>query len=128
MAGENPILVIDDDPGVLSAVTDILEFEGYEVEQATNGVEGLEAVERVRPRLVLLDMRMPVLDGWGFARTLKQRGIKLPILVMTAAQDAGRWAQEIGAQGFVAKPFDLLDLLAAVEGLGGPNPGMFSAN
>ena len=112
---EAPILVIDDDPDVLSTVVDILEFEGYPVERATNGAEGLKVLERTLPRLVLLDMRMPVLNGWDFARILKERGIQLPILVMTAAQDARRWAQEIGAQGYISKPFELPDLLAAVE-------------
>jgi two-component system, chemotaxis family, chemotaxis protein CheY len=112
---EAPILVIDDDPDVLSTVVDILEFEGYRVERATNGAEGLKVLERTLPRLVLLDMRMPVLNGWDFARILKERGIQLPILVMTAAQDARRWAQEIGAEGYISKPFELPDLLAAVE-------------
>lgn len=110
-----PILVIDDDPDILSTVSDILQFEGYSVQQAANGAEGLAVLERTPPSLILLDMRMPVLDGWNFARILKERGIKLPILVMTAAQDARRWAQEIGAEGYVAKPFDLTDLLVAVE-------------
>lgn len=114
---EHPILVVDDDPAILSTVADILEFEGYRVEQATNGAEGLARLEEVHPRLVLLDMRMPVLDGWDFARILKERGIELPILVMTAAQDARRWAAEIGAAGYVAKPFDLPALLEAVEKL-----------
>jgi DNA-binding response OmpR family regulator len=114
---EQPILVVDDDPAVLSTVADILEFEGYQVERARNGAEGLVAVERARPALVLLDMRMPVLDGWGFARVLRERGIVLPILVMTAAQDARRWAHEIQAAGYVAKPFDIHTLLAAVENL-----------
>jgi CheY-like chemotaxis protein len=108
------ILVVDDDPAILSTVADILEFEGYQVEVAANGAEGLRVLERVQPRLVLLDMRMPILDGWDFARTLRERGIILPILVMTAAQDARRWAQEIGAAGYVSKPFELLDLLTAV--------------
>ena len=108
------ILVVDDDPAILSTVADILEFEGYKVEVAANGAEGLRVLERVHPKLVLLDMRMPVLDGWDFARALRERGIILPILVMTAAQDAHRWAQEIGAAGYVSKPFELLDLLAAV--------------
>ncbi|HEX9988196.1 MAG TPA: response regulator [Chloroflexia bacterium] len=108
------ILVVDDDPSILSTVADILEFEGYNVEVAANGAEGLRVLERVHPKLVLLDMRMPVLDGWDFARALRERGIILPILVMTAAQDARRWAQEIGAAGYVSKPFELLDLLTAV--------------
>lgn len=114
---KGPILVVEDDPDILMTVSDILEYEGYEVERAANGEEGLRAVERVHPSMVLLDMRMPVLNGWDFARILDERGIKLPILVMTAAQDARVWAQEIGAAGYLAKPFDLLELLAAVEAL-----------
>src|SRR4051812_19241072 len=120
---EAPILVIDDDPDVLSTVVDILEYEGYEVERATNGAEGLKVLERIRPRLILLDMRMPVLNGWDFARVLKERNIKLPILVMTAAQDARQWAKEIGAEGYISKPFDLPDLLAAVERFRGNHLG-----
>lgn len=112
-----PILVVDDDPAVLDTVSAILEDEGYVVAQATNGAEALARLEDFRPRLILLDMRMPVLDGWGFARALQERGLRLPILVMTAAQDAGRWAREIGADGYIAKPFELAGLLTAVEGL-----------
>ena len=112
---EDPILVIDDDPALRETVLQILEDEGYPVELASNGVEGLDVIDRVRPGLVVLDMRMPVLDGWGFAHALHKRGIQLPILVMTAAQDARAWAGEIGADGFLEKPFDLVDLLDAVE-------------
>ena len=112
-----PILVVEDDPEILSTVADILEFEGYEVECATNGAEALKILERVRPGLVLLDMRMPVLNGWEFARIVNERGIKLPILVMTAAQNARRWAEEIGAAGYVSKPFDIPDLIDAIERL-----------
>lgn len=115
MSNGRPILVVDDDPDILSTVSDILEFEGYKVERALNGAEGLKVIDRIEPWLVLLDMRMPVLNGWDFARILKEKGKVLPILVMTAAQDAQRWAHEIGANGYVAKPFDLIDLLHAVE-------------
>jgi CheY-like chemotaxis protein len=66
------------------------------------------------PALVLLDMRMPVLDGWGFAAAVRQQGLPVKILVMTAAQDAAAWAAEIGADGYIAKPFDVSDLLEAV--------------
>ncbi len=112
---ERRVLVVDDDLAILATVADILEFEGYTVQTATNGLEALEAVERELPSLIVLDMRMPVLDGWGLARALRARSLDIPILVLTAAQDAGQWADEIGAAGFLAKPFDLNDLLAAVE-------------
>ena len=125
---EGPVLVVEDDPSILSTVADILEFEGYQVEQATNGQEALAAMERARPALVLLDMRMPVMNGWDFAQILKERGIDVPILVMTAARDARRWAQEINAEGYIPKPFEITDLLAAVERLLGGNRGPSTRN
>ncbi|MEO8286077.1 MAG: response regulator [Chloroflexota bacterium] len=109
------ILVVEDDESILSALIDILELEGYQVETATDGAKGLDRLEHAEPTLILLDMRMPVLNGWDFARIAKERGSKVPILVMTAAQDARRWAQEIGADGYIPKPFHLPDLLDAVE-------------
>ena len=111
------ILFVDDDPDILETVSAVLDFEGYPVETATNGAEALQAVERGQPSLVLLDMRMPILDGWGFARELQGRGIRLPIVVMTAARDAKAWAREIAAAGCLSKPFDLADLLTTVERL-----------
>ena len=112
-----PILVIDDDPLIVDLVRDILEFEGYTVVSAANGQEGLSLLDQAQPALVLLDMRMPVLDGWGFARVLQERGTVLPIVVMTAAQDAKQWAAEIGATSYVAKPFEFDDLMQAVQAL-----------
>jgi two-component system, chemotaxis family, chemotaxis protein CheY len=109
------ILVIDDDPSIRTVVADALTDEGYVVKTAANGAEGLLALDNSPPTLILLDMRMPVLDGWGFARLLQDRGIRLPIVVMTAAQDARQWSNEVGAVGCLAKPFDLGELLDTVE-------------
>ena len=120
MSSDSSILVVDDDLSIRHTVSEILEMEGYAVKTASDGAEALAMVERARPALVLLDMRMPVMDGWGFAREIRARGLHLSILVMTAAQDARNWAQEIGADGYLAKPFELMDLLNAVERLGGP--------
>jgi CheY-like chemotaxis protein len=114
---ECPILVVDDDPDILDSVSAILAFEGYSVECAINGAEALQAVERHRPSLVLLDMKMPILDGWGFARKLRERGVRLPIIVMTAAVDAQARAREIEADGWLPKPFELFDLLSTVQQL-----------
>ena len=99
----------------LNDVASNVRIAAVEALMRLGGPEALAMLEHARPSLVLLDMRMPVLDGWQFAHALKQRGVQLPILVMTAAQDARRWAQEIGAQGYISKPFELTDLLAAVE-------------
>ena len=112
---EAPVLVVDDDPSIRTTVSDVLDLEGYEVVTAANGAEALERLEHDHPFVVLLDMRMPVMDGWGFARAVADRGMKPRILVMTAADNARAWAEEIGADGYVAKPFDLNDLISAIE-------------
>jgi CheY-like chemotaxis protein len=112
---ETTILVVDDDPAILRTVVDILMDEGYAVVTAANGAEALAALDSSEPASILLDMRMPVMDGWQFARELRALGRAIPIIVMTAAQDARQWAREIGAAGCVAKPFDMLELLAVVE-------------
>jgi CheY-like chemotaxis protein len=109
------ILIIDDDPAIRSTVTEILQDEGYRVRTAGDGLDGLAALVEQLPALILLDMRMPVLDGWGVARAVRERGLQVPFVVLTAAQDARRWAEEVGAIGFLPKPFDLLELLAVVE-------------
>jgi CheY-like chemotaxis protein len=115
MGAEHPILVVDDDATILFSVAELLELEGYVVATATNGAEALEKTGILLPGLVLLDMRMPVLDGWAYARALRDRGVDLPIVIMTAAHDARRWADEIGADGYIAKPFEADALIAAVE-------------
>lgn len=109
------VLVVDDEPGIRATVSAMLEIEGYAVAEATNGAEALAVVEAGAPDLILLDMRMPVLDGWAFAAELRRRGHAMPIVVMTAARDAARWAAEIAATGFVSKPFGYDDLIRAVE-------------
>jgi two-component system, chemotaxis family, chemotaxis protein CheY len=118
---ERPILVVDDDPTILVTVCEALDLEGFPFVTATNGAEALESVDRNDPSLVLLDMRMPVLDGWGFMGAVRERGLNLSVVVMTAAADARRWAREIGAQGVLPKPFELDELLSAVERLRQPD-------
>jgi len=109
------ILVVDDDPGIRATVTEFLELEGYPVLTARDGAEALHVIEHDPPALVLLDMRMPVMDGWAFAHEVERRGLSLQIVVMTAAQDARRWCDEIHAQDCLPKPFDLPELLKTVE-------------
>jgi two-component system, chemotaxis family, chemotaxis protein CheY len=123
MSESAPVLVVDDDAAIRDAVRDVLESAGIVVETATDGADALEKVSRRRPRLVLLDMRMPVLDGWGFASALRERRLALPVVVMTAAADASRWADEIGAIGVVAKPFGIAELVSAVRRFGSAAPG-----
>jgi two-component system chemotaxis response regulator CheY len=114
LPGACDVLVADDDPAIRAIVTEILELEGYAVETATNGREALAVLEQAQPWLLLLDMRMPILDGWGVAREIAARQLNVKVLVMTATQDAQAWAAEIQADGYLAKPFDLRHLLQAV--------------
>ncbi|HEV8229502.1 MAG TPA: response regulator [Candidatus Limnocylindria bacterium] len=109
------ILVVDDDTSILDTVSSILTQEGYSVVSAASGEEALAAIDREPPSLILLDMRMPVMDGWAVARALRDRGVAVPIVVMTAAESAKRWADEIQAEGYLAKPFGLDDLLSTVD-------------
>jgi CheY-like chemotaxis protein len=114
------VLVVDDDASILDTVTAILSGEGYDVVSAASGQEALDAVARKQPLLILLDMRMPIMDGWAVARALRAQGNSVPIVVMTAAESAQRWADEVGAEGFLAKPFGLDELLTIVERFRGP--------
>lgn len=115
MRAPGSVLAVDDDPSILDLMTDILSGEGYRVVPATNGLEALKVLEGTQPCVVLLDMRMPTLDGWGFASAMRDRGLKYPVVVVTAAENARAWAQEIGADAYLAKPFQLKDLLRIVE-------------
>lgn len=115
LAARGPILVVDDDEAILAMLRDFLESEGMEVRTATNGEEALAALNDVEPALILLDMRMPVLDGWGFAERFRERRLSYPIVVMTAAESARGWAAEIGATSYIAKPFDVNELLQMIE-------------
>jgi len=109
------VLVVDDEEPILGMVCEVLADAGYEVLRARNGIEALDQIKRARPSLILLDMRMPVMDGWRFAAALSREQVAIPVVVMTAAEDARRWAAEIGAEGYLAKPFDLDHLLDVVR-------------
>jgi two-component system, chemotaxis family, chemotaxis protein CheY len=113
-----PILVVDDDDTILNAVKLVLDDEGYTVITAKNGQEALEYAIQHVPRLILLDMKMPIMDGWAFAEAYRAHpGAHAPLIVMTAAQDAAERAAEIQAEAYIAKPFTIDQLLALVQKL-----------
>ena len=109
-----PVLVVDDDESIRDMVTSVLRSVGYSVRAAADGEAALAAAAAERPALVLLDMRMPRVDGREFARRLAERGTRPPIIVMTAARDARSAAAELGAEGHLPKPFDIDQLLTQV--------------
>ncbi|ATB26819.1 response regulator [Melittangium boletus] len=111
------VLVVDDDPDILEALSEILEAEGFEIRRARNGKEALERLEPDPPRLILLDLMMPVMDGWEFAQRMRQKSsvAHIPIIVLSADRNVGSKASDIGAVGHLAKPFELTDLLKMVH-------------
>src|SRR5688572_15723987 len=109
------VLVVDDDPDMVDVLVLLLEQAGYAARSANNGREALEAVDRRRPALVLLDMLMPVMDGWAFADALRSRqGHNVPIVVLSAAEHVRARAAEIGADDALPKPFERAELLWVV--------------
>jgi two-component system, chemotaxis family, chemotaxis protein CheY len=111
-----PILLVDDDESILSTVEFLLTDEGYPVMVAANGSEALARAAAQTPCLILLDMKMPVMDGWAFAAAYRESpGPHAPIIVMTAAHDSHQRAAEISADDVIAKPFDVNHLLDLVR-------------
>lgn len=110
------ILVVDDDDSIRQFIVMALGDAGYEVESAEHGQAALRALEATRPDLILLDMRMPVMDGWAFSGAYRQLAVRhVPLVVLTASRDAAQTAAEVGADAFLAKPFELQALLSLVH-------------
>lgn len=114
--GARRVLVVDDDSSIRAFVGQALRDEGYDVRQAANGSEALDALARSRPDLILLDVRMPGVDGWQVLDELRSAaGPQTPVVVMTASYTGQDRALQSGAQGYLAKPFELSDLLECVD-------------
>jgi CheY-like chemotaxis protein len=113
---ERTVLVVDDDEDLRAMVGSVLEDAGHGVRLAADGIEALEQLGSSLPDLILLDMRMPRMDGWEFGRRVRDmHGRRIPVVVMTAAEHAEKRAKEIDADDFVAKPFDLDNLLRVID-------------
>lgn len=114
---QNTVLIVDDDSGVQETLEAILLFEGYEVAIARDGIEALEWLDGKTPDLVLLDLMMPRMDGFTVVKELERLGRRsdIPIVVLTADGRAKEKAEQVGADGYVAKPFELTNLLEEIE-------------
>lgn len=118
------ILIVDDDDDIRTLVDDALSTKGYRTLHARNGQEALEKIAETEPQLILLDMRMPVMDGWTFAATLREAyGRRIPFVVVTAAEDSKLRANDVGANADLGKPFDLARLYEVVADTIGAPPG-----
>lgn len=112
------ILVIDDDRRITALLRRTLVFEGYEVQVAGGGEEGLRLAASWLPDLVLLDVLMPGMDGWEVCRRLRAAG-GVPVLMLTARDDVSDRVKglDLGADDYLVKPFALEELLARVRAL-----------
>jgi DNA-binding response OmpR family regulator len=112
------VLVIDDDGDVRALVAGLLERAGYQVNQASDGRDGLRVVFSDRPDLVLLDVTMPGLDGWGTLERIREL-TDVPVLMVTARSDELEKVRGLkaGADDYMTKPFGRQELLARVEAL-----------
>lgn len=116
------VLIVEDDPDILQLLQTTLTFNGYRVGTARNGQEGLEAVQKERPDLVIADIMMPKLDGFGLVNRLRisPETREVPVVVITAtyiSPEDREFAQNIGATRFIQKPIDLEKFLGTIREL-----------
>jgi CheY-like chemotaxis protein len=113
------VLVVDDNEGIRELVAAALSSAGYDVMTAPDGAAALEMLNASQPAVILLDLCMPKVDGWEFARRYDERpGPHAPIIVLTASYDVHPRAG-IKAAAWLAKPFRLADLVACIAQLAG---------
>ena len=111
------ILIVDDEPEMVRGLEDNLRYEGYHTLSAANGKDALTLALKEGPDLILLDVMMPVMSGWDVCRALREKGIDVPIIMLTArGEEVDRvLGLELGADDYVTKPFSLRELLARVR-------------
>ncbi|HEX8456812.1 MAG TPA: response regulator transcription factor [Pyrinomonadaceae bacterium] len=113
------ILLVEDEPGLLMTLTDRLTSEGYAVETATDGETGLARALAETFDLIILDVGLPRKNGFDVCRDLRQRGARVPVIMLTArGQVVDKVVGlKIGADDYVTKPFEMMELLARIEAL-----------
>lgn len=116
---KNKILVVDDEPDILTLVTARLRQNGYEIMMAKDGLEGLEKAEGEKPDLILVDVSMPKMNGFQMVQLLRMsESLKeIPVIVITASRqkDEAAWREQVGVTLFVLKPFEPQELLGKVQ-------------
>jgi two-component system response regulator AdeR len=114
------ILVVEDEADLVWVVRFNLELEGFRTYVASNGQAALDLLEEVTPDLILLDLMMPVMDGWAVLHEIRRRGMHgVPVVVVSARTSQGdrRRAEDSAVDAFVAKPFDMDELLTTIREL-----------
>ena len=113
------ILIVEDEESILMALEDNLRLEGYEVSSAKDGLQGLSMAKEQGYDLIILDIMLPKMDGFEVCKQLRQAGMTMPILILTAkSQEIDKvLGLELGADDYVTKPFSPRELLARVKAL-----------
>jgi two-component system, OmpR family, alkaline phosphatase synthesis response regulator PhoP len=111
------ILVVDDDPAILDLIAQLLIEEGYPVLAASNGRTALNLAREQLPKLILLDLMMPEMNGWQVVGELKAAAQTrlIPVILLSARRDLATVADDLEVAAFVEKPFDIDELLACVR-------------
>ena len=114
------ILLIDDDKGIVEVIKNVLSGQNYEIVTAFDGKEGLEKVQNEDPDLIVLDIRMPSMNGYEFMRTLRtERNSSgkpmVPVIVLTAKEKMEEVFKLEGAKGYLVKPVDPVQLTKKIE-------------
>ena len=114
---EARLLVVEDEPNILELLSASLRLAGFEVAAATGGLEALQAVQRHRPDLIVLDVMLPDLDGFDVARRLRSGDTRTPVLFLTAkdATEDKVTGLTIGGDDYVTKPFSLEEVIARIR-------------
>lgn len=113
------ILVVDDDRNTRRLLRAVLESDGYTVTTAENGEKAFEVLDREHIDLIVLDIMMPVMDGYQFTKTLREEGSDLPVLIVTAKQlpDDRYMAFQAGTDDYITKPIDKKEMLLRIKAL-----------
>ena len=113
------ILVVDDEPAIVDAVATALRYEGFDVEEASNGRDALSSAPDFEPDLIVLDWMLPDIDGIEVGRRLRERGFKTAILFLTAKSGVENKVEALRAGGddYVTKPFSLAEIVARVQAI-----------
>jgi len=111
------LLLVEDEPGLVLTLTDRFRREGYAIEHAGDGRTGLDRATKEAFDLVLLDVMLPHMDGFEVCRQLRHRGIQVPVIMLTARGHVADKVSglKLGADDYVTKPFEMVELLARVE-------------
>ena len=103
------ILIVEDDENIRELLRLYLEREGYEISEAENGAVGLSKWKAENPDMMLLDVMMPVMDGWQVIREVRESGSSIPVIMITAdtSADSMSHAYELGVADYIERPFDV---------------------